>query len=757
MNQKLLIAALTWCVFVSPAWAQQAESPTAPVREMSRIPGYENRPVVHAERLKPGESVKLDGKIDEAFWRRAKPVTDFVQQEPRNGEVATEKTEVYVMFDERNLYIGAICYDSDPKGLRRNQMVRDGFLPSDDRFQWSIDPYLNGVSGYFFETNPSGVMSDGLLTSNTGGGGGRPGSGGGGGGGDIRGWDGIWDLRVNRGDFGWSVEIVIPFRTLTWDPKAPAWGINFQRSIRRKNEDTLWTSWGHNQGIRRMTTAGLLDGIEEISQGHGLTIQPYVIGKFQDGALIGIPQTLRGTAGADIQYSLTPKLKANVTINTDFAETEVDQRQVNLTQFALFFPEKRSFFLEGSNFLDFGHEPDNVVLPYFSRSIGLGSDLLPQRINFGAKVTGQVGAYDLGFLQVETGNTDKLSGENFTVFRGRRRFFRQSYVGTIMTRRADRSGVVDDRYTAGTDFALSTSRFQGNKNLELNGFYLWNTDQLHKGDNHAWGVTLDYPNDRWGGRASVREIGGGWNPAVGFLQRNDIRQYSAFGQFGPRPVSRIIRRYNWTASMDLYTDLRNVTRTRTFNLQLFGVELQSGDGVRYEIVPTFESPSADFTISAGVILPANKGHDFVRQRFGWHTGGQRKISGFGFNQWGSFYSGTRKETFIGISTRPRPGIQISAEYNWNRVELTEGKFTTTVYRLNTVNQFNPRMGISNNIQYDNVTRVVGWQSRFRWILRPGNDIYIVYSHNWLELIGPNTGFVTQSRNAASKIIYTKQF
>ena len=255
-------------------------------------------------------------------------------------------------------------------------MQRDGYLPGDDRFSWTIDPLLNGVNGYFFETNPSGAMGDALIIGSLG----NP----------IRGWDGIWYERVQRTDIGWTIEVEIPFQTLASDSMAPAWGINFQRTVKRKNEDSLWNGWGHNQGLQRMTNAGLLEGISEVTQGRGIAIQPYVIGKYTDSPPGANPTesvvspNLHGTIGGDVLYSVTPTLKAELTLNTDFAETEVDARQVNLTQFNLFFPEKRTFFLEGSNFLSFGREPDNLVTPYFSRNIGLTADgAAPQRIVYG--------------------------------------------------------------------------------------------------------------------------------------------------------------------------------------------------------------------------------------------------------------------------------------------------------------------------------------------------------------------------------------
>ncbi len=733
-----------------PLCAQQISREVLPEgakRVMSQLPGYENRPVIHAYRLADGETITVDGRLNEPVWKSVEPATDFVQQDPQNGRVATEKTEVRIAYNSEKLYMGVICYDSEPDKLKRNQMLRDGFLQADDRFMWVFDPFLSGISGYFFETNPSGLMADALVIGAGGSGGGTT---------NVRGWDGIFMLKVHRSEIGWSFEVEIPFRTLAFDPKVPAWGINFQRTVRRKQEESFWNGWGRNMTLQRMANAGLLEGISNITQGIGLNAQPYVIGRFLESPATGVPPTFKGSLGGDLIYTITPQLKGNFTINTDFAETEVDQRQVNLTQFPLFFPERRTFFLEGSNFLAFSREPDNIVTPYFSRSIGLNPDGTTQRIDYGAKVTGQVGLYDLGFLHVQTANSALKAGENITVMRGRRRFFRQSYAGLLFTRRNDRSGVGDDRYTAGADFSLATSRFRGNQNLELSGFYLKNTNLEHTAGSGAYGVRLDYPNDRYSGRVAYREIQGNYNPSVGFLQRRDIRNYNNLIQFAPRPRNnRLVRRYVYYVNTDVYTDLNNVMRTRTIDFDAFHVEFQSGDIIQFHVVPTFERPATDFKPSAGIVLSKDVGYNFTRGYVQFQSANRRMFAVTALYYTGGFYSGTRTQAALTVNTRPRPGILLTTDWEWNGVDLKEGHFSTSLYRLTANTQVNPFISFANIVQYDNVSRVVGWQSRFRWIVRPGNDIYVVYSHNWLS--DPVMGLTTLSRNAASKVVYTHQF
>src|SRR5262245_49305651 len=317
-----------------------------------------------AYRMADDVRITLDGQFDEPVWRNAVPASDFVQQDPENGQPATEPTEVRIIYNREALYMGVTCFDSEPDRWLGYQRRRDEFLQADDRFMWNIDTFNNQQSGYFFEMNPSGLMGDALRGSNF----------------SNRQWDGIWNAKARRSEIGWTLEIEIPFRTLNFDPAAEAWGINFQRTVRRKNEESVWTGWLRNQGLNRLSNAGLLTGLRDISGGHGLDVKPYAIGTSE--AFPGRGDTRnhnKANAGFDVFYSPTPRLRTNLTVNTDFAQTEVDQRLTNLTRFPQFFPEKRDFFLDGSTFFDFqSNSGDNSLLPFFTRRIGLDANGNPQ-------------------------------------------------------------------------------------------------------------------------------------------------------------------------------------------------------------------------------------------------------------------------------------------------------------------------------------------------------------------------------------------
>ena len=506
---RLLCVTGMLCAAALPAWAQQ------PVQANGAGP----RTMV-AARLAAEERIVLDGRFDEPVWQRAIPAADFVQVDPQNGQPATEKTEVRIAFGADALYMAVTCFDSEPERWSAYQRKRDEFLGSDDKFRWTIDTFLDGRSGYFFETNPLGVLSDALMGVN----------------GQNRAWDGIWNLRARRSEIGWTLEIEIPFRTLNFDPNNDTWGINFDRTVIRKNETTIWSGWARNQGIQRMTNAGRVTGIREVTQGRGLDIKPY--GLFESQASPGRGRSgmdRDANAGVDLFYNPTPSIRANLTVNTDFAQTEVDQRQVNLTRFSLFFPERRDFFLDGATFFDFssaGGNNNDQVIPFFSRRIGLGADATPQKIDYGTKLTGQAGGQDVGLLHVRTGEDNGFASEDFTVARVKRRLLRRSYIGGLYTRRDARLPGAGAAHTAGLDALLATSSFLGDQNLEGSGWALFNSEPGVPGGNAAFGASLRYPNDLWNAKLEATEVQEHFNPSMGFISRRAPRTTRRGGRRG---------------------------------------------------------------------------------------------------------------------------------------------------------------------------------------------------------------------------------
>jgi hypothetical protein len=720
-----------------PVGAQELVSP--PARTMAAV------------RLVAEDAILVDGLVDEAVWQRADVGSAFLQRDPDNGAAATERTEVRVLYDDRRLILGVICEDSEPGSVLANQLQRDESFGGDDRFLWTIDTFLDGRGGYFFEINPAGAMGDGLIDPSSDGGFTGFGAG------VNRSWDGIWIARVRRTATGWSAEIEIPFGTLNFDPRSEAWGINFQRTIRRKSEDVLWTGHLRNQGLARMASAGRLTGLSGLSQGLGLDIKPYVVGSVASAPGRGqAGATGEGDAGVDVYYNLTPALRANLSVNTDFAETEVDQRRVNLTRFPIFFEEKRDFFLQGASYFDFGRDPGQVVRPFFSRRIGLDPSGVPQRISAGAKVTGQAGAYDVGALQVRTGEDGGTPGEDFSVLRVRRRAFEQSYFGGLYTRRA---GGATSSQTAGLDFALRTASFRGREALEVSGYSLWTGTPGTTGGS-AYGFFVRYPNDPFRANVAVRAVQPGFLPAMGFVERVGFRQISPDAGYYWRPDGHPwFREFDFQVSGTWLADPANRRLTSEAAFRPFDVNFHDGSRLALDVVRHYERLEEDFEISDGVSLPAGGEYTFTRYNISGQSADHRAVAIGGRIEGGAFFSGRRREYAVTLDLRPRRGVALSLEVEHNTLELQEGRFDTDVLRFAAGTQLSPWISIVNNLQYDSVSRLLGWQMRVRWIQRPGNDLFLVYTHNWQDRAragGPG-GWERLDNRLATKLVYTLRF
>jgi hypothetical protein len=730
----------------------------------SQIVEGEGRPWVQAVRVPDEIEIRVDGWLNEEVWQLARPITDFRQQDPIEGADPSEPTEIRILYDDRALYIGAMLFDSNPSGILAHQLERNAGLGTDDRFMWILDTFRDGRTGYFFEINPAGLMGDGLIG----------GGGGGGGGGPNKRWNGIWDVRTRILPNGWSAEIRIPFSTLNFDPSRDAWGLNFQRTIRRKSEEIVWSGWRRNESLFRPASAGELRGLDGINQGVGLEVKPYALSSGDQAPLTGPAWQSEVKAGADITYSITPSLRAALTLNTDFAEVEVDQRRVNLTRFPLRFPEQREFFLEGSSVFSF-----NWADPFFSRRIGLvrGQEV---PIQAGTRLGGQVGRYQVGVYQVRTGETvlegmvpgQFWAAEDFTVGRVKRSLFQQSHVGAVYTRRAsglDADGwAPEDRHTYGGDFNVYSSRWLGRFNAQVEGFMVFHTDP--EGDrsgfspeHRARGLRLNFPNDKLSVHSSYRDFGTEWDPAVGFAQRRGFRRHQPTLTYSPRPErwSRV-RQTEHQVSFEYLTDMDRRLLTRVVDLTFLQVNFESGDRFSLKAGHEFERLDTPFELNGGggdVFLIPSGDYGSWKWSVDGQTAGRRLISGGGELRRADFWDGERTEFEVRATIRPRRGVSISSQYERNEVTLDEGAFHTNLVRLSGAFNLNPLVSFNSNVQYDDVTQVVGLFARGRWIVRPGNDVFVVWSHNWQsQMVGLlDREFETLSRGGAVKLNYTYRF
>ena len=703
--------------------------------------------------IKSGD-IKLDGRLDDTFWSDITGISDFLVQEPVEGGEPTEKTTIKIAYDENYLYIGAIFYDSEPDGIKAFKMRKDAPLNTDDRFMWILDTYLDGRNAYFFEINPRGLMGDGLLTIGQG----RS---------LNKDWDGIWRPWTYIGDFGWSAEIRIPFHTLNFDPKTSTWGINFQRTIRRKNEEILWSGHKRNQGIYRPQDAGRLTGLNNISQGLGLELVGYGKAealKVQNESEGDYNNSQSLDGGLDVNYNITPGLKASLTVNTDFAETEVDDRQINLTRFPIRFPEKRDFFLEGANIFRFA--PSSGVYPYFSRKIGLRSGN-PIPILYGGRVIGKIGKVEVAAQQVKTRETDNFSSEEFSVIRLKQNFLKESSIGVLYTRRHTNKGKqfvppLQDRNTLGIDLTLNTSTFLKNQNLQFQAFAVIHNPELPgEINNNIWdrsarGLRFNFPNDPWSGSLSYREFGVSYDPAVGFSRRNSFRRVEPRIRFSPiLEKSSTIRELKWEVSFENLMSLQWKKLTQNIRLTPLSIRFESGDEISYQIIRNFERLEYDFDILSdnSIIIPVGNYTNWSHQ-IELETANYRKIVyGIELNTEG-FWSGNRTEYENELIFRPFPGINLNLGYIHSRVNLREGNFKTNLVRFLGDFDFTPFISFSSNIQYDDISENIGMNNRFKYTITPGSDIYFVYNHNWFD---DNGKYKTSSMMGATKITYTHRF
>lgn len=676
------------------------------------------------------EAIRIDGNLDEAAWRDATPIGPLTQRDPLEGQAATEQTEVRILFNADALYFGIVCRDQTPTAIVSTQLTRDADLTVDDRITIVLDPFFDHRNGFFFQVNPAGARADGQVSNNA-----------------ERltyEWDGIWNASSRRTAEGWTAEIEVPFKTLRFAPGQRVWGLNVERHIKRRNENDRWASARLDVWLSNLSEAGRLEGLSDIRQGHGLDLRPYLSGGNENS-------DRQFTGGLDVFKSLTPSLNASLTINTDFAETEVDARQVNLTRFPLFFPEKRAFFLEGAGVFDVaGLAGSQDLLPFFSRRIGLFGDVdVP--ILFGTKIVGRQGDYNIGLLDVQTRDTDDnpLAGQNLFAARVSRNLFRQSWVGAIVTRgNPDGTG---SNTLIGADARFATSTFRGNKNLSLD-LYLLRTDDHETGRaDVAGGFKLDYPNDDWDVALSWRQIGDAFQPRLGFVPRAGMRKTTLGVERKVRPGRWGVRYFVFEFRPEYITNLGNRVENWRIFMAPANIITESGEHLEWNYVPEFEHLDAPFEIFPGIIVPPGS-YRWNRYRVEANTATKRRWVVDAALWYGGFYNGTRRQTELGLTLKPTTHVAVALQAERNDVTLTQGRFYTQILSGRVDYNVSPNVSWQNLTQYDTESRLLGIQSRFRWILKPGNDIFVVINRGWMHDLRGR--YLPAFDRAAVKLQYT---
>ena len=658
-----------------------------------------------------GGPVTLDGRLDEAAWAGAAPIGALVQTEPDEGAAPTEATDVRVLRDDETLYFGIRCFDRSPAGIAATKMGRDGELEGDDHVMVVLETFGDRRNGFFFAVNPRGARAEGQIANNSE---------------ELNfDWDGIWDAAARVDDAGWTAELAIPFKTLRFRKEVAAWGLNVQRYVARRQETDRWTAARRDVWISNLSEAGRLEGLQGARQGRGLDVRPYLSAGEEDGGG-------EVKVGGDVFKNLTPNLTASLTINTDFAETEADDRQVNLTRFPLFYPEKRTFFLEGAGIYEvasLGSQNSDLV-PFYSRRIGLfQGEEVP--VLAGLKLSGRVERWNVGLLDVKTGRVDDLGldRQNLLAARVSRNLFRQSFVGALVTH-GDPSGAGSNTL-AGVDARFATSTFRGGENLSLDLYAFATDDEASGRKGHAWGGKLDYPNDLWDVALTFKEIDADFRPALGFVSRTGIRKTNAKADFMPRPGRLGIRQLFLEASLQYVTDTSGRTLDWMVIASPLGFQTESGDGFRFEWVPQFERLDEPFEIQPGVVIPAGDYH-YTAWIAEVETAERRRWVGEVEVRWGSFYDGDLTRLEARLALKPSAHLLVGLEGEWSEGEVPDGRFTAKVLAGRLDVNFNPNLGWSNLVQYDSDSKELGFQSRLRWRLRPASDLFVVFNRGWVH-------------------------
>ena len=705
--------------------------PPPPAAPETSARDSEGHATLRATRI--SDKPRIDGHLDESVYQNVQPIGGFLQSEPHPGEPATEATDVWIFFDDNAIYVAARCWDSAPESRWvANEMRRDNTnVVRNENVALLFDTYYDHRNGFVFELSPIGGVYDASVTNER-----SPGN---------PEWNPVWERKAGRFEHGWTAEMAIPFTSLRYRPGAgQVWGFNMRRTVRWKNEESFITRIVPNPGspLFQVSQEAVLVGIEVPSSSRNLELKPYGISSLRADRR-STPAVLNegnADAGFDLKYGLTQNLTADFTYNTDFAQVEVDEQQVNLTRFTLFFPEKREFFLEGQGIYDFGGASSSASsgstgsgltpLLFFSRRIGLNQVGTQNRvvpINAGGRLTGKIGRTTIGLLNVYAAD-DPIGGgapsTDFSVIRVRRDFFRRSSVGLLFTGRSvsTAGSGASDSYGVDTTIGLKT-------NLAINAYAAATRAPGVSTEDTSYRGDFNYNADRYGLEFERLVVGTHFNPDVGFLRRAGFQSNSALLRFSPRPGRdrfKRVRRFTYQTDFGYLTNSAGRLETRTADAQ-FGTEFQNSDRLNVTYLRSYEYLPAPFAIAAGVRIPIG-GYAFQEGRATMSFGNQRRVSGSLSGGYGTFYDGHRTTAgYSGgrIQLNPRFTVEPNLSVNW--ITLPEGQFTTRLVSERTTFTLSPFAFISGLVQYNLGATSLGSNVRFRWEYRPGSELFVVYT------------------------------
>ncbi len=701
----------------------------------------------------------IDGKLDDAVWSTAATIEELHQIRPGNGTPPTERTIVYVLYDKDALYVGARMWDSGaPHDITRNIMKQGSGLAEDDRLAIILDPFNTRRQGYRFEVNANGVRNDMLYQNN-----------------QLQSeWTVIWEAAGALAEDGWTAEMAIPFKTLPFDTTIDAWGFNVSRAIRRRGEEMLWVSRNRTWNP---SIVGVATGLTDLDQGMGLDIVPGFTTR-ERRSYVNSTSAWENDPTLDVYYRFTPSLTGSLTFNTDFSATEVDERQVNLTRFNLFFPEKRDFFLNDADLFDFGRIGTGGYLtnvrsvsragqenarPFFSRRIGLNSLGAPVDIEYGSKLSGRIGRFNVGALAVRqdgyVAGATRVDPMNAIVTRVSANVLDESSVGMIATS----GNPLDNRDNSliGADFLFLNSRLFGDRTLEAEGWYQQTQTDGLEGDDRAFGAAVRLPNATgWRGGLGWRQIEQNFFPALGFVNRVDARDtwtdagYTHF--IGGETLQSLFAGVDALRSTSLAT---GDVQTQIVALRPLEIEGRGRDTLRFIYTLNEESLTGPFTIYRSglrtVIVPAGT-YEFDDYGFDVATGAQRRFSGKLTFRTGDFYDGERTNLGGEFTWKQSRFFTARLGYDWNRVNLSQGEFTTRVMRTTAEVSFSASVNWISLFQYDDVSEIFGIHSRLVWIPKAGREFFLVLNRNF-EDANKDDSFNSVTSELSARANYTFRF
>jgi hypothetical protein len=738
------LACLALALAAADAHAQTLAPPVAPdtiTRDAANV-----RAIVRFVKL--ATPLELDGRLDEEHYQEARPISDFIQLEPRNGEPATEKTDVWLGFDAGHVYVSMRVWESRPERMVVSEMRRDSNnIRLGESIWFAFDTFHDRRNAVQFEVNPLGGRTDAQSTNE------RQ---------YNPDWNLVWDLAVGTFEGGWTLEAAIPFKSLRYGPGSEqTWGFQARRNSKWKNEISFLThvpaSFGLSRGSHSASIYPETIGLEAPPAARSLEIKPYAIADLSTDRTV-VPRIVNdpgADAGLDVKIGVTQGLTADLTYNTDFAQVEADEQQVNLTRFSLFFPEKREFFTENQGTFTFGGaggvsgvpngDGGETPLLFYSRRIGLESGTeVP--ILAGARLTGRVGATTIGVIDMHTRDEPKVSAEdtNFLVLRVKRDILRRSSIGALVTSRSVSRVAPGSNQTIGAD-----ATFGFFSNLSINTFIAKTATEGLNRDDLSYRAQLDYAADRYGVQIERLSVGEDFNPEVGFVRRYDIRRNFGLFRFSPRPrQARVVRRYVNTGSLTYTENGAGRLETRIVDGE-FAIEFQNSDRLVAGINDDYEFLRQPFAVAPGVAIPVG-GYSFVTARGGYTFGQQRPVSGAVLIEHGGYYDGERTTlTLTRSRTKVTPQFSIEPSLSLNKVDRPAGSFTASVIGARATYTVTPLMFASAFLQYGSSNHGLSANLRFRWEYRPGSEMFVVYNEERNTLV--SFAQATRTRSLIFKI------